>query len=219
LLLNAHTDVVPAVKEKWNTDAFAAHKDENGNIYARGTQDMKCVAVQYLVAVRSLIESGFKPLRNVHLTFVPDEEIGGTHGMCAFVHTQLFKSLNVGFAMDEGLANPTNKFTVFYAERAPFWIMIKSTGPTGHGKLIYCNHLNRILMFSFLGSRFIENTAVERLMKAVRQMLDFREEQFQKLKHNCQCGMKLGDVITLNLTVLKAGVTLDGGKSFSLNVC
>ncbi len=30
--------------------------------------------------------------------------------------------------------------------------------------------------------------------------------------------MKLGDVTTLNLTVLKGGVTNDGGKSYSYNV-
>jgi len=34
---------------------------------------------------------------------VPDEEIGGTEGMEMFVHTEEFRNLNIGFALDEGL--------------------------------------------------------------------------------------------------------------------
>ncbi len=41
ILLNSHYDVVPAVYEKWNVDPFGAVEDENGDIFARGTQDMK----------------------------------------------------------------------------------------------------------------------------------------------------------------------------------
>lgn len=47
-----------------------------------------------------------------------DEEIGGGNGMKAFVHTDAFRALNVGFALDEGVASPTESFEVFYAERS-----------------------------------------------------------------------------------------------------
>ncbi len=40
--------------------------------------------------------------------------------MTKFVKTPEFKDLNVGFCLDEGLANPTDAFTVFYAERSPW---------------------------------------------------------------------------------------------------
>ena len=40
--------------------------------------------------------------RTIHLTFVPDEELGGLKGMLPFVNTKQFKDLNVGFALDEG---------------------------------------------------------------------------------------------------------------------
>ncbi len=36
----------------------------------------------------------------------------------------VFKSLNIGLALDEGLANPTEKFTVFYGERAVWWCKV-----------------------------------------------------------------------------------------------
>ena len=41
---------------------------------------MKCVGIQYLEALRELMAEGVKFQRTIHLTFVPDEEIGG--GYC-----------------------------------------------------------------------------------------------------------------------------------------
>lgn len=37
--------------------------------------------------------------------------------MKRFVHTEDFKGLNVGFALDEGMASPDDTFPVFYGER------------------------------------------------------------------------------------------------------
>jgi len=201
ILLNSHYDVVPAVLESWNYDPFEAYKDENGNIYARGTQDMKSVGSQYLAAIRKLKESNFTPRRTIHLLYVPDEEIGGRDGMGLFVKTKDFADLNVGLALDEGLASPTEEFIVYYGERAPWWVRFKATGPTGHA------------------SRFIQNTALDKLLEVIRKAAEFRKEQFDTLQRGeHQCGMKLGDVTTINLTVLKSGVTSDGGKSYSYNV-
>lgn len=79
---------------------------------------MKCVGTQYLGAIRALKKRGFVPKRNVYLTFVPDEEVGGVHGMKSFVKTDEFKALNIGFGLDESLASANDTFCVFYAERA-----------------------------------------------------------------------------------------------------
>lgn len=46
-----------------------------------------------------------------------DEEIGGVHGMLAFTQTDAFRALNVGFALDEGIASASDVYPVFYAER------------------------------------------------------------------------------------------------------
>ncbi|KAL8587112.1 hypothetical protein ACOMHN_026080 [Nucella lapillus] len=46
VMLYSHTDVVPVFAEHWKYPPFSAHKDEQGNIYARGAQDMKCVGIQ-----------------------------------------------------------------------------------------------------------------------------------------------------------------------------
>jgi aminoacylase len=109
---------------------------------------MKIVCIQYIEAIRKLKREGFVPKRNIHLLYVPDEEIGGADGMEAFLQSEQFQAIQpIAFAFDEGLANPTEAFTVFYGERAPWWFYIKSQGPTGHG------------------SRFIPDTATSKIVK------------------------------------------------------
>lgn len=117
ILLNSHMDVVPVEVSKWTHPPFAAEIDENGNIFARGAQDMKSVGTQYLGAIRALKQDGVRLQRTVLVAFVPDEEIGGHLGMKAFAPSDEFKALNVGFALDESCAVPLNKTLVFYAER------------------------------------------------------------------------------------------------------
>ena len=63
---------------------------------------MKCVGMQYLEAIRRLKGTGFRPVRSVHLSFVPDDEIGGHDGAEKFVESEAFEKLNVGIVLDEG---------------------------------------------------------------------------------------------------------------------
>ena len=54
ILLNSHIDVVPVFPSQWDHEPFSAHKTEDGWIYGRGTQDMKCVGIWYMEAIRVL---------------------------------------------------------------------------------------------------------------------------------------------------------------------
>ncbi|KGL83712.1 Aminoacylase-1, partial [Tinamus guttatus] len=189
ILLNSHTDVVPVFEEHWTYPPFEAIKDSQGNIYARGAQDMKCVSIQYLEAIRRLKAEGKSFARTIHLTFVPDEEVGGHKGMEMFVQRPEFKALNVGFALDEGLASASDTFSVFYGEKSPWWIKVKCLGSPGHG------------------SRFISNTAAEKMHKVITSFLAFRESEKQRLKSDT--GLTLGDVTSLNLTMLEGGVSFN----------
>jgi aminoacylase len=157
IILNSHYDVVPAMEEYWHTDPFVA-VEKDGKLYARGTQDMKCVCAQYVLAMGRLVQSGAKFKRTIHLTFVPDEETGGLHGMGEFLKHEDFTSLGpVAVALDEGLANPKdNHYTAFYGERAPMWVLVTAKGPTGHG------------------SRFVKDTAGEKLMAGAKKALEYR---------------------------------------------
>ncbi|KAL1922898.1 uncharacterized protein VTP21DRAFT_9274 [Calcarisporiella thermophila] len=187
LLLNSHTDVVPVFPEHWSCPPFEAHKFRNGDIVARGSQDMKCVGAWYMEAIANMKAQGKQPLRTIHILFVPDEEIGGVDGMKAFTTRFLdqFRELNVGFALDEGIANPEDALKVFYGERLTWWVRVTANGTTGHG------------------SQFIPGTATRKLTNVLQKFFKFRDEQ-EKLLHSS--GAKLGDVTTVNLTMLNGGV-------------
>lgn len=118
IILNSHMDVVPVYPELWSHPPFAADMDYEGKIFARGSQDMKCVGMQFLGAIRALKRDGIKLKRTIHATFVPDEEIGGKLGMKEFVHKEGFRKLNCGFAIDEGIAGPGEEYPLFYGERS-----------------------------------------------------------------------------------------------------
>lgn len=116
-MLNSHMDVVAVIDKYWTHPPFDAEIDDEGRIFARGTQDMKSVGMQYLAAIRALKKDGIRLKRTIHIVYTPDEEIGGLRGMAAFVKTSDFKALNVGFCLDEGIASPTDEFPIFYGER------------------------------------------------------------------------------------------------------
>ncbi|CAN6476622.1 unnamed protein product [Victoria cruziana] len=184
ILLNSHTDVVPSEPQKWRHHPFSAALDAAGDIYARGSQDMKCVGMQYLEAIRRLKASGFRPLRSVYLSFVPDEEVGGHDGVELFVESEVYRSMNVGIVLDEGLASETDEFRVFYGERCPWWLAIKAVGPPGHGSKLY------------------DGSAMENLLKSLESISRFRESQFQLIKAGFRA---LGEVVSINPVFLKAG--------------
>ncbi|XP_032514864.2 aminoacylase-1-like [Danaus plexippus] len=186
ILLNSHMDVVPVFEESWTYPPFSGHIDEHGKIFARGSQDMKCVGIQYLEAIRKLKSSGIQLKRTLHVSFVPDEEIGGHDGMKIFVHTDSFKALNVGFALDEGMANPDEEFIVFNGERNIWQIHVICTGQPGHGSLL------------------IPNTAGEKMRYIINKFMDLRDEQKKILESNPK--LTIGDVTTINLTQVFGGV-------------
>ncbi|ALC47906.1 maker258 [Drosophila busckii] len=186
IMLNSHMDVVPVFPEKWTYDPFGAEMDEAGNIYARGTQDTKGIGTQYLGAIRALKASGYQPKRTVLVTFVPDEEVGGYLGMREWIHTEQFKSLNVGFSLDEGSSSLDDAYYVYYGERTAWHLRFKIHGNAGHGSLL------------------LPNTAGVKLNYIVNKMMEFRESQVKRL--GSDKSLFFGDVTTVNLTRLSGGV-------------
>jgi aminoacylase len=70
----------------------------------------------------------------------------------------LFDKNNYEVALDEGLANEANFFTIFYGERTPYWFTVTAKGNVGHG------------------SQFIKETAIEKLVRMINKALNFRKE-------------------------------------------
>ncbi|KAF7816877.1 aminoacylase-1-like [Senna tora] len=195
LLFNSHLDSVPAEPSKWLHPPFSAVLTPDGKIFARGAQDDKCIGMQYIEAIRNLKHQSFTPTRTIHVSYVPDEEIGGLDGAAKFVQSKHFDDLNVGFMLDEGQASPGDEFRVFYADRSPWGLKIKAMGQPGHG------------------SRMYDNSAMENLMKSIEVMSRFRESQFDMVKAGKAAN---SEVISVNPVYLKAGVATVSG--FAMNV-
>ncbi|XP_018797469.1 PREDICTED: aminoacylase-1-like isoform X1 [Bactrocera latifrons] len=186
IMLNSHMDVVPVYPEKWTHPPFAAEIDEQGRIFARGSQDIKCLGMQYLAAIRALKKKGATFKRSIHITFVPDEEISGILGMKCFVHTEDFRKLNVGFCLDEGVVNVKDEYVVYYAQKTIWYVNFTISGTTGHGSLLH------------------KNTAAEKFQYILGKMLELRKKAENQLNGNRS--LDLGNVNTVNLTVVKGGL-------------
>lgn len=104
----------------------------------------------------------------------------------AFVKSEAFRRLNIGVMLDEGIATQNEIFTVYYSERSQWVIRVKCFGTTGHGSLLY------------------ENTAGEKIRHVINCFMDYRAEQLAKLKQNPK--LSIGDVTTVNLTMLDGGI-------------
>lgn len=106
--------------------------------------------------------------------------------MKAFVKTEEFQQLNVGFVMDEGHGCNSNAFHVFYGERTSWRLRLNFTGTTGHGSLL------------------LEKTAAEKFVNVIKKFMDYRQKELEKLKNNAN--LTIGDVTTVNLTMINGGI-------------
>ncbi|XP_050435769.1 aminoacylase-1-like [Adelges cooleyi] len=184
VLLSSHMDVVPVYPKCWKHDPFSAYKDETGNIYARGAQDMKCVSIQYIETIKKYLQEKLNFKRTIHLCFTPDEETGSLFGIRKFIKTSEFAEMNIGFVLDEGKATPNEVFNVFYGERTIWGLTITCTGTTGHGSILY------------------ESTAGEKLQYIINKFMNWREREKTRLRNT---NLEPGDVTSVNLTKINGG--------------
>ena len=184
LLLNSHVDVAPAHPEHWTHDPFGGHVTQDGKVFGRGAQDMKCVGVQHLELLRRIKRGGVQLQRTVYISFVPDEEPLGSRGMKLFCESEEFRALGVGVVLDEGLAREDVAMNAYYGERHLFWATITFKGNPGHG------------------SMFIADTAVGKMTKFLNTALKYREEQ--QRKHSG--GVCISDVNTINIGMIHGGI-------------
>ena len=118
-----------------------------------------------------------------------DEEIGGRHGMEKFIISQEFKKLNIGLCLDEGLASPDDTVPVYYGERNMYWVKFHISGNPGHG------------------SRFIEGAPGEKAQYLINKLLNYREKERKIMESDPN--MTLGEVTTINLTMMSGGVQMN----------
>ena len=74
VVLSGHTDVVPVDGQPWTTDPWTLTEKDDGNLYARGTCDMKGFVAACLANVPAIQRARLKV--PMHFAFSYDEEIG-----------------------------------------------------------------------------------------------------------------------------------------------
>ncbi|WP_296666982.1 M20/M25/M40 family metallo-hydrolase, partial [Demequina sp.] len=141
LVLHGHLDVVPAFREDWSVDPFAAEV-RDGMIWGRGAVDMKGVDAMYLAAVARMINSGVKPARDIVIAFFADEEHGGGRGAKWMVenHPEDFRGATEAVSEVGGFSIQVAGRRVYLfqtGEKGIQWLRLAATGVQGHGSLIH----------------------------------------------------------------------------------
>lgn len=109
-VLMAHYDVVAATEEGWDHPPFSAElvadpgAEEPAEallVWGRGTLDDKGSLVSILEAVETQVAAGFRPARDVYLSFGHDEETAGS-GAPAIVDLLESRGVRPALVLDEG---------------------------------------------------------------------------------------------------------------------
>src|SRR5215211_8784494 len=79
LLLQGHTDVVPADASEWSHPPFSGDLAD-GCVWGRGALDMKGTVIMQLTALILAKRAGLRPAGDIIFCAVPDEEMGGFAG-------------------------------------------------------------------------------------------------------------------------------------------
>ena len=151
LMLLNHTDVVPVEREYWDEEPFAGII-RNGEIWGRGTLDMKGLGVAELLTFLLLKRAGVPLARDVVFLAVADEEAGGLLGI-EWLAEHHAEALEAEFVINEGGGGSTELFgvkrpvfTVTTAEKGPLWLRIVAEGRAGHGSVPHNdNPLDRLV--------------------------------------------------------------------------
>jgi acetylornithine deacetylase/succinyl-diaminopimelate desuccinylase-like protein len=138
LLITSHVDVVHAETEKWKYPPFSGTVAEDC-IWGRGAVDMKNMTTYCLSTILALHREGVRLKRDVIMSAVADEEVGGDYGM-GFLTKKFPELLNAEYALGE-LGGYTvhiggkRIYPVQVGEKGIFWIKIRFTGQPGHGSV------------------------------------------------------------------------------------
>ena len=140
LHLCGHVDVVPANPAGWQRDPFAGELVD-GTVWGRGAVDMLDTTATMAVAVRRLIDSGFRPRGTLIYSAVADEEALGTWG-AEWLIDQEWDAVKSDYLVTEfgGARFPLAtaggpKLPVMAGEKGSAWTRLRVKGTPGHGSM------------------------------------------------------------------------------------
>lgn len=132
LLFNGHLDTFPAGDlQAWRDSPFSA-RVESGRMYGRGACDMKAGLAAAMLAAKLLADEQHALRGELVLTFVSDEETGGTWG------TQ-YVLAHVPHARGEAMlsADAGSPRVVRFGEKGQLWIELTARGVSNHGAHVH----------------------------------------------------------------------------------
>jgi acetylornithine deacetylase len=125
LLFNGHVDAVPVEpRERWTSDPFKAAVRE-GNLYGRGTCDMKG-GVAAVVLAAEVLAAETRLAGDLLVCTVTDEESSGAGGIAAVAH---------GVRADAGIVTEPTSFDVWVACRGTVLPTFVVEGRAAHAEL------------------------------------------------------------------------------------
>jgi acetylornithine deacetylase/succinyl-diaminopimelate desuccinylase-like protein len=212
LLLLNHMDVVPVDEKAWNIDAFGGVV-RDGQIWGRGSLDMKGLGVQQLMALIALDNAGITPSRDIVMLATADEESGGARGIQWMIANH-YADIDAEYVLDEGGmgsrdALATNKlvFGISVGDKVPVWLRLRATGTSGHGSQPIPDNANDILLEAIRKATALPpGGAVHPVVDAMRRAIG---SELAQNKYTAAIQRN-----TISLTTLAAGV----GSPVKVNV-
>jgi len=126
IVLSGHLDTVPLGQKEWSCDPFAA-EIKDGNLYGRGSCDMKGGVAAIITAAINAVQSSL-PKGGIRIILSASEE-NGCKGAEHLTH-----SVDLGKARGLIIAEPTNNLPVC-AHKGAIYMWVKATGVTVHSSM------------------------------------------------------------------------------------
>lgn len=161
LLLQGHTDVVPAHAPDWDHDPFGGELID-GIVHGRGAVDMFNITGSMAIAMANLSREGFIPRGDVIFAAVADEEAGGNLG-AGFLVRQHHDLVQADYVLSESggthmHVDGETYLPVVVGEKGVHWITIEIDGKPSHGSKPYGSD-NAIITANDILNKFLNYKA------------------------------------------------------------
>ncbi len=140
LLIHGPLDVVPADAADWRVHPFSGEIAEDC-VWGRGAVDMKDMDAIILAVLRQRLGEGRRPPRDVVVTFLADEEAGGSWGARWLTgrHPEEFDGVTEAIGEVGGFSVTVGGKRLYLlqtAEKGMAWMRLTARGTAGHGSMI-----------------------------------------------------------------------------------
>ncbi len=126
LVFNGHIDAVSAEpRERWTSDPFAAEV-RDGNLYGRGSCDMKGGVAAMVLAFEVLASMGIELSGDLLVATNTDEESSGAGSVALVEH---------GLKADAGIVTEPTSFETWVACRGSEYCVVRVPGRPGHAEI------------------------------------------------------------------------------------